>query len=240
MQATAEYRRTARADMNKRNPGLLFAVVSMLLACSNDAPPPPVEDDKTPVTSVFNCPTDNGELTFTVRTMGEKLAAWLPRQFGRPYLVLERARSASGSRYEADEVMVWLHGNEAMLEVDGNTFKSCTRDAYASVWEHAKLGGVDFRATGNEPGWVLEISNGTSLRLDYDYGQSLIETRADEPVNDAAARQTIYKAESDGRTVTVRISVERCTDSMSGFEFESTVIVNVDDRELRGCGRPLH
>jgi uncharacterized membrane protein len=31
-----------------------------------------------------------------------------------------------------------------------------------------------------------------------------------------------------------------CRDSMSGEEFETTVVLLLDGRPLRGCGRPLH
>ena len=59
-----------------------------------------------------------------------------------------------------------------MLEVDGETIRGCTEDRYESIWEDAKLSGVDFRAVGNEPGWVLEIRDSESIRFEYDYGQS--------------------------------------------------------------------
>lgn len=172
--------------------------------------------------------------------MGDDLALWLPFEFGRPYLVLEQVRAASGARYETEDVMVWLHGGEAMLEVDGTSFKACALDTFASVWEHAKLSGVDFRATGNEPGWVLEVSERTSIYLNYDYGQSLIETTSSEPVDDPVTRQSTFSAVADGRDVTIRISAAKCVDTMNGHEFESTVVVNIDERELRGCGRALH
>jgi uncharacterized membrane protein/membrane-bound inhibitor of C-type lysozyme len=214
--------------------------MTLAAACSDEPSALPNASNPTSVTSVFSCPANDGPLTFTVRTMGDNLALWLHQEFGRPYLVIEPARAASGARYEKDEVMVWLNGNEAMLEVDDATFKACARDAYASVWEHAKLGGVDFRATGNEPGWILEIRNRTTLLLNYDYGQSVIEAQSQEPVDDVAARLTTYSAVANGQAVTVRISDDKCTDTMSGFEFESTVIVNIGERELHGCGRALH
>lgn len=240
MQATSFGPQQSISEMSIRIPLVLAISVSAAIACSNEPPAPSADENKAPVTSVFNCSGNDRSLAFTVRTMGEKLALWLPLELGRPYLVLEQAPAASGARYEAENVMVWLHDNEATLDIDGETFKSCVRDSYASVWEHAKLGGVDFRATGNEPGWVLEIRHRTSLLLNYDYGESVIETQMTGPVDDVAARQSTFTATADGQTVTIRISAERCTDTMSGFEFESTVVVNIGERELRGCGRALH
>ncbi len=45
-------------------------------------------------------------------------------------------------------------------------YLDCTYDRRASIWEHAKLSGVDFRAVGNEPGWVLEVREGDVCLLD--------------------------------------------------------------------------
>ena len=38
----------------------------------------------------------------------------------------------------------------------------------AAIWAQAKLDGVDFRATGNEPGWKLEITEGRQIRCIHD------------------------------------------------------------------------
>lgn len=214
--------------------------VVALPACSKPEPPPTLEDNTPAITSVFTCVADDESTTFVVRTLNTDLALWLPPRFDRPYLVLEHVPAASGAKYESGDVMVWLHGQEAMLTVDGTTYKACQRDAYASIWEHAKLDGVDFRATGNEPGWVLEIRNRNSLVLDYDYGESRIETVLSGPVEDHAQQRTNYSADVNGQPLTIEISATECTDSMSGFEFESTVTVNIGGRTLQGCGRALH
>jgi uncharacterized membrane protein len=227
-----------------RHSGLLVVSLFVVTACSPDSETLSATTKRdTParheVTSVFDCAVDNEAITFVVRTIGADLALWLPPDFDQPYLVLEQVPAASGARYETGDVTVWLHGQEAILTVAGNSYKSCQRDAYASVWEHAKLDGVDFRATGNEPGWILEIRNRSSLLLDYDYGDSRIETEMSEAVEDHARQSTYYSADAKGQTVTIEISATECTDSMSGFEFESTVTVNIGERSLHGCGRAL-
>ena len=40
------------------------------------------------------------------------------------------------------------------------------------VWHAAKLRGVAFRAIGQEPGWLLEITNGEEILLVTDYGKN--------------------------------------------------------------------
>lgn len=72
-------------------------------------------------------------------------------------------RSASGARNEAEDVLVWTEGTVALLEVGGADYSDCVLDRRASVWEEAKLRGIAFRATGNEPGWHLEIMPGESF-----------------------------------------------------------------------------
>ena len=69
-----------------------------------------------------------------------------------------------------------------------------------NVWQKAKLRGVSFRAIGQEPGWLLEITNGKEILLVTDYGQNRVSLPYVEPVVDQAARRT----ERDGKGVTIR------------------------------------
>ena len=116
----------------------------------------------------------------------------------------------------------------------------CEHDRRASIWEHAKLNGVDFRAVGNEPGWVLEVREGVRLDLRYDYGQSTLSVPITETRSEAEARTTTFTGTADGRTLVVTLSGEGCSDSMSDETFPTRVEVAFDERTLTGCGRPLH
>jgi len=106
-----------------------------------------------------------------------------------------------------------------------------------SVWHRAKLRGVAFRAIGQEPGWLLEITNGTEILPVTDYGQNRRTYLYVEPVVYQQERRTQFVLESDG--VTVEIRGQRCTDVMSGEEFEVSVSIIMTDRRLEGCGRAL-
>ena len=106
-----------------------------------------------------------------------------------------------------------------------------------NVWHKAKLRGVAFRAIGQEPGWLLEITNGEEILLVTDYGQSRNSYPYVEPVVYQEERRTQFVLESYG--VTVEIRGERCTDVMSGEEFEVSVSIIMTDRRLEGCGRAL-
>ncbi len=106
-----------------------------------------------------------------------------------------------------------------------------------SVWHRAKQRGVAFRAIGQEPGWLLEITNGEEILLVTDYGQHRKSYPYVGPVVYQEERRTQFVLESYG--VTVEIRGQRCTDVMSGEEFEVSVSIIMTDRRLEGCGRAL-
>jgi uncharacterized membrane protein len=105
------------------------------------------------------------------------------------------------------------------------------------VWHRAKLRGVAFRAIGQEPGWLLEITNGTDILLVTDYGQNRNSYPYVDPAVYQGERRTQYVLEGYG--IIVEIRGQRCTDVMSGEEFEVTVSIIMTDRQLEGCGRAL-
>ncbi len=133
------------------------------------------------------------------------------------------------------------HGLHVFLPPDATGgYLDCEHDRRASIWEHAKLNGVDFRAVGNEPGWVLEIREGERLDLSYDYGQRRLSVPVTDTSADADKRITTLSGSADGRAMTVRLSGGGCSDTMSDETYPTRVEVEFDDRVLSGCGRPLH
>jgi uncharacterized membrane protein len=192
-------------------------------------------------TYVFVCNEPKKDtFQFTYRVMQEKIALWLPWRFGYPYLVLEHVPSASGAKYEGEGILVWNKGNNALLQVKDKTFTGCLLDRKQSIWEHAKLDGVDFRAVGNEPGWHLELRMKNRIDFVHDYGQKKISVPAPEPVTNQQSRSTRFDSVVNNDRVTVLLEGKRCFDSMSGEAFETTVTVILNDHTYRGCGRALH
>lgn len=183
-------------------------------------------------TFVYEC----GDTEFVTRIEGD--VAWVFSSSGT--LRLPRVRTASGAKFESEEAMLWSKGEEALITLGGETYEDCRNNRRRAIWEDAKLRGVDFRAVGNEPGWVLEISERTRITYEGDYGQTRLELRSQPPVEDDAARGARYVATDGGHRMTVLIEATSCRDSMSGERFQSRVTVNLDGRELHGCGRPLH
>jgi CubicO group peptidase (beta-lactamase class C family)/uncharacterized membrane protein len=223
------------------------------LTRSEGEPPPddPAAEYGSPEgTSVFTCLQDEPvSFNFTITDLRMKpgeLGLWLPLRFGRSYDLLREEGGAQGTRYSGNGVLLRSSGDVATLEVDGQTFEGCRLDRRESVWEHAKLTGVDFRATGNEPGWYIEIRDdseareGKRIRFVFDYGQRDAILHASNPEPEPGLRRTVYRGKNGDLRIVVEIEGNACSDSMSGEQFESTVTVEFQGRTYRGCGRALH
>lgn len=98
--------------------------------------------------------------------------------------------------------------------------------------------GVDFRAVGNEPNWILDITDDGRLVLSYNNGNSRIEAPAGAPAYPVEG-STLYRARTATDAVSVTIQRFPCQDTMSGENFPSRVTVVVNGRSLTGCGRSL-
>ncbi len=107
-----------------------------------------------------------------------------------------------------------------------------------NVWHKAKLRGVSFRAVGQEPGWLLEITAGKEILLITDYGQKKTVYPYVQPKIDNEQRQTIHTIEDQKLEIIIR--GEDCSDIMSGEKYAVSVLIQIDNKQLRGCGRALH
>jgi putative lipoprotein len=174
---------------------------------------------ETPVLAYFG-PTDSLDLVLPARE-----------------LRLAHVRSGSGAKYDGHGVSFWSKGREAVLEVEG-TALTCTVDRRLSILEDARRRGIVYWATGNEPGWTLEIGP-TRIVWRTDYGQTEHDFALAEPRTDEASSALLYETESGGRTFTAQIRAMSCADDMSGERFESEVRLTFDGRDYRGCGQRL-
>lgn len=189
---------------------------------------PPAVAEKA-ATYVFVC----GEQTaYTVRATGTK--AWLFHPNGT--LMLPAVPASQGTRYSDGAYELWIEGQQAQFGESGGELRRCRNDPQSAVWEKAKLDGADFRAVGNEPGWNLEILEGSRIVLSADYGASRVELPLPQPTVDHEARTTRW----DAGELVVEVVGRHCLDSMSGEQFETTVVVSWGGQTLRGCGRTLH
>jgi uncharacterized membrane protein len=119
----------------------------------------------------------------------------------------------------------------------GQTSEPHVEETIDDVWHEAKLRGVAFRAIGQEPGWLLEITNGEEILLVTDYGATRSTMPYVEPVVYQEERRTQYNV-GEYNTI-IEIRGEPCTDVMSGESFEVSVTLFLNNKELHGCGRAL-
>jgi heat shock protein HslJ len=90
-----------------------------------------------------------------------------------------------------------------------------------------------FRATGNEPGWRLDIAGG-EISLLTNFGQDRFV--AATPPAQVTGDTTQYVARTAEGEMTVTIIDRLCVDTMSGMPHPQTVTVQSGGRTLHGCG----
>jgi len=220
-----------------------LALVFLLTACSDDSDTPPAEESlvnsstvstRPPGrTYVYECPEEFG---FTARIEGEK--AWLFLPSGT--ISLPHVPAASGAKYQDGATIYWSKGEVAILERADHPRVECKNNRGKAIWEDAKLRGADFRATGNEPGWHLEISGGNGIVLVTNYGSDRYTFGTPAPASDEDSRKTRYAVNENGHELVITLEGKRCTDTMSGEPFETIVTVMLDGTRLAGCGKALH
>ncbi len=140
---------------------------------------------------------------------------------------LRRVKTESGAKYEAagdSPTSFWSKGHTGTLIVRGRVYPQC---------EWVSADAERFRATGNEPGWQLDIT-ATTITLSADYGKTRIEVPAPPPQTSAGLRK--YISRYGGEDLTVSVFERRCTDTMSGMHYPNAVVVILGDRVMEGCG----
>lgn len=146
--------------------------------------------------------------------------------------------AASGARYvDEDGNEFWTRGmEEGRLTLAGQEPRNCVRTNRASPWDLAADAGVSFRAVGQEPGWLAELTagpedDGASLTAHLDYGQRLLEVTGVQREGD------VWRGESvDGTGIRLTVEERDCSDPMSGEQFRAAATLVVDGEEYAGCG----
>jgi heat shock protein HslJ/uncharacterized lipoprotein YbaY len=143
-------------------------------------------------------------------------------------LLMTQVPAASGAKYEVagdPTTSYWSRGPNGTLVVKGTTYPECTPAPASKA--------PTFRATGNEPGWKLQIS-ADALTLVTEYGAKTTTVRSPsiEPLPDGRR----YTGTADGRSVTVTVGDRVCRDTMTGLPRPNIVEVTLDATRLTGCG----
>ncbi len=90
-----------------------------------------------------------------------------------------------------------------------------------------------FRATGNEPGWRLDIDDET-LTLVTHLGETKLVSPT--PRTEHADGITRYRVDGAVHALTVTVTDQRCADTMTGMPYPNRVVVELDGETLSGCG----
>jgi uncharacterized membrane protein len=106
------------------------------------------------------------------------------------------------------------------------------------TWETARAAGVDFRAVGQEPGWIVDIYTQDRIVALLDYRETRLEFPRTEPTYPVEG-STHYESQANGHTLSITYRRFPCEDAMSGQAYPSAVEVVVDGRTLNGCGRSI-
>jgi uncharacterized membrane protein len=182
---------------------------------------------------MFDC--GNGVI-FSVRTVPGEATLFSPQALGAEVITLPQVAAAPAARYELQDVSFSSRGGLATFEIRERTFADCTSNPGAAQTAEARRRGAAFRAHGNAPSWVLEISQeriDLALRLETD------TRRVDFPYREPAisGARTTYRSFSGTQELVVVIDRASCNDTQSGEAFESMVTVTFENRTLYGCGQ---
>ncbi|WP_300365922.1 hypothetical protein [Hydrogenimonas sp.] len=168
----------------------------------------------------------------------EKSAVWVFWPGGSAELPFIDSRRKNAQVYRGDNVVFFFKGREASLQENGTFYRDCRNDRRRAVWEDAKLNGIDFRAVGNEPPWILEI-RGERLDFYFGYEKKLYRFRA-KPQTDPLEPRTVFESKTANLPFKVILRPGPCSDTMADEIYETSVEIFFNDRHLHGCGMALH
>jgi hypothetical protein len=152
-----------------------------------------------------------------------QLPAGALRRAGLPERVTVLEVSCGGAPWSALGGRLIGIGTDRVLAPWDGVFFELTRD-------------TDFRAVGQEPGWLLEIRKAREMRLITDYGADTAVTPVPPGQTDTATGARTYHAVTEAHDLQVLIQPTACTDVMSGESYETTVTITLDGRAYHGCG----
>lgn len=191
----------------------------LLAACSSTPPAPGVV--------AWQC---DGQLQFDAITAEGSARL---RILGETY-ELERELASEGRRYASDGMSFEPGDKEAQLLLQGERYH-CRIDKMLQL---ARSSGIAFRATGQEPGWILDIIPGSRFILQYDYGVQRVEIPHVPPqrLDDGTL---IHFLDTQSGSFKLVLEPRECRDSMSGMRHAWSVKLAWQELDLRGCGREL-
>ena len=96
---------------------------------------------------------------------------------------------------------------------------------------------VDFTAIGQEPGWLLELTAGQDITIEWQYATKSA-TFPFERTNDMEGPLDL-SLQSGSDTLELTVVREDCMDPMNGSEYVYSVTAVINGERLQGCGEWL-
>jgi hypothetical protein len=111
----------------------------------------------------------------------------------------------------------------------------CRRNVEEALWQEARLRGIEFRATGSQPDWVLEYDEGIALTFVAADFPRLTTTMLSVAVN--SGDRMIIEGGDGHRDV--RVAIERAVCTGPSGVTTARVVVTTETHTFSGCGRVL-
>ena len=128
---------------------------------------------------------------------------------------------------------------QARLELPDSHYEHCRNNPQRAAREHARLNGVDFRATGYAPDWILEITLDGDMKLVTGSNDTTYHFTTPEPLVIESEHKTLYSARNKAHQIVVELAGTPCRNISTGEIREVTVHISIDEQRLKGCGGAL-
>ena len=95
---------------------------------------------------------------------------------------------------------------------------------------------LEFRATGLEPAWTLELGGGQCLTFAVPGTDVLVSAALPEPMQVMKAGGALYGVHTQAHALQIGIERRNCPGDLNGAYTTHTVSVRLNGQEYRGCG----
>lgn len=163
-----------------------------------------------------------GDVPVSIGILDEEMVL---RAEGRD-IPLHQVVSASGARYEGikdPETSVWNKGEEMTIRLEGRDLAACVEAVAPEA--------APYRARGNEPGWMVLLTEDTA-EITADYGA--ISHSVPRPAVQVVPAAYVMDMPSIEARLTIRETL--CRDDATGMPYPDAAELTLGTRVLRGCG----
>lgn len=161
---------------------------------------------------------------------------------GGRMLVLARQGQApnGGKTFGNGQTVLILYHDRARFESGGTALARCTNQPGEAAVERMRLAGVDFRAVGRDPGWILSIRDHHSIELLSDGGTRDYTFPYVPPTSDSTDGVKRYRTAVPGHRLGIAIRPGGCAPESGLGASGNPVVLTLDGHTLHGCGTALH